>query len=369
VLVLLALVVLASCAATIPSSNGDLVRAYPESPQQRNGVFVNPALQDPSTPPPAQSPGVFGRLGLLWKFLFDKPPGTVPPGPLPLQHMTQAAVLAAPDNTVWRLGHSTLLLKIAGTYWLTDPIFSERASPVQWAGPKRFHPPPVSIDQLPPIEGVILSHDHYDHLDVDTIMALAPRVRHFVTPLGVGDRLIDWGVDPGKVRQLDWWETTEVGAVRLAAVPARHFSGRGLNDRNKTLWASWVVLAGDVRLFFSGDTGYHPDFRTIGERYGPFDMAMLEVGAYSPSWQSHMQPHESLRAAGDLRAKWLLPVHNGTFDLSTHTWDDPFERITALGAAQGVPVATPQFGEALPLLRPHAGSPWWRTVGKLPGTQ
>jgi L-ascorbate metabolism protein UlaG (beta-lactamase superfamily) len=236
-------------------------------------------------------------------------------------------------------------------------------------GPKRFHAPPIAIDQLPPIEGVILSHDHYDHLDHAAIMQLAPKVRHFIAPLGVGDRLVAWGVDAAKVRQLDWWQATEVGGVRLVATPAQHFSGRSMSDRNSTLWASWVILTGDLRLFFSGDTGYHADFRSIGERYGPFDVTMLETGAYDPRWPDvHMQPHETLQAHVDLRGRWLLPVHNGTFDLAMHAWDDPFERIVELADARGVPVTTPMMGEAVPLRSPQRGRAWWRALrqsGKL----
>jgi L-ascorbate metabolism protein UlaG (beta-lactamase superfamily) len=338
--------------------------AHSESPQQRDGRFHN-VVQ-------ARQPGQRGwrkTLAIGWRFLFDKPDNTVPPQAVPVQPLTATQLQAAPDGSLYRLGHSTLLIKLNGAFWLTDPVFSERASPLQWMGPKRFHAPPIAIDQLPPIEGVILSHDHYDHLDHAAIMQLAPKVRHFIAPLGVGDRLVAWGVDAAKVRQLDWWQATEVGGVRLVATPAQHFSGRSMSDRNSTLWASWVILTGDLRLFFSGDTGYHADFRSIGERYGPFDVTMLETGAYDPLWPDvHMQPHETLQAHVDLRGHWLLPVHNGTFDLAMHAWDDPFERIVELADARGVPVTTPMMGEAVPLRSPQRGRAWWRALrqsGKL----
>jgi L-ascorbate metabolism protein UlaG (beta-lactamase superfamily) len=189
--------------------------------------------------------------------LTQKPDTTVPRAPIPVQSLDAAALAAAPDASLFRLGHSTLLLKLAGEFWLTDPVFSERASPFQWAGPKRFHAPPISIADLPPIKGVILSHDHYDHLDHAAVLELAPKVEMFITPLGVGDRLIAWGIPAEKVRQLDWWQQTSLAGVRLVAAPAQHFSGRSLSDGNSTLWASWVILAGDLRLYFSGDTGYH----------------------------------------------------------------------------------------------------------------
>jgi L-ascorbate metabolism protein UlaG (beta-lactamase superfamily) len=295
--------------------------------------------------------------------LTKKPATTVPAAAIPVQRLTAADLAAAPDESLFRLGHSTVLLKLRGVYWLTDPVFSQRASPVQWAGPKRFHAPPISIDELPPIEGVILSHDHYDHLDHAAIQQLASKVKVFVTPLGVGDRLIAWGVDPARVRQLDWWQSTSVNGLQLVATPAQHFSGRGLHDSNRTLWASWVIQTDKLRVFFSGDTGYHADFRTIGERFGPFDITLLETGAYDLAWADvHMQPEQTLQAHIDLRGRWLMPVHNGTFDLALHPWTEPFERIQALAAARGVPLATPAMGERLSLNAPQAGHAWWTEV-------
>jgi L-ascorbate metabolism protein UlaG (beta-lactamase superfamily) len=259
-------------------------------------------------------------------------------------------------------------MKLDGEFWLTDPVFSERASPVQWAGPKRFHAPPIDIEDLPPIKGVVLSHDHYDHLDHAAIMKLANKVEVFIAPLGVGDRLIGWGVDKNKVRQLDWWQETQVGGVRLAAVPAQHFSGRGLNDGDRTLWASWVILTGDLRLFFSGDTGYHANFKTIGERFGPFDVTMLETGAYDAQWPDvHMQPEETIQAHRDLKGRWLLPIHNGTFDLAMHAWHEPFDRIQALAAAGGVSLTTPAMGERVSMTQPHAGRRWWLETRTMAG--
>jgi len=329
-----------------------LPAAHAQSPQQRDGKFHNVV--------PREAPGFARTLAIGWRFMTGKPDTTVPRTPIPVQRLTAATLADAPDASLFRLGHSTLLLKLHGEFWLTDPVFSERASPVQWAGPKRFHAPPIDIDELPPIKGVILSHDHYDHLDHAAILRLAPKVELFVTPLGVGDRLIAWGVDPAKVRQLDWWQQTTVHGVQLVAAPAQHFSGRSLTDGDRTLWASWVIIAGDLRLFFSGDTGYHADFKTIGERYGPFDMTMLETGAYDAQWPDvHMQPEQTLQAHIDLKGRWLMPVHNGTFDLAMHAWHEPFDRIHALAAASSVMLATPSMGERLSLKQPHAGQRWW----------
>lgn len=329
--------------------------AHPESPQQRDGRFHNVV--------PRVQPGFLKTVALGWEFLTHKTDASVPSVPIPVQPLTPEALLAAPDGSLYRLGHSTLLLKLDGAFWLTDPVFSERASPVQWAGPKRFHAPPIDIDALPPIKGVILSHDHFDHLDHAAILRLAPKVEVFIAPLGVGDRLIAWGVDPARVRQLDWWGETKVGSVQLIAVPAQHFSGRGLRDGDRTLWASWVIATDSLRLFFSGDTGYHADFKTIGERYGPFDLTMIETGAYDRQWADiHMQPEETLQAHLDLKGRWLLPVHNGTFDLALHPWNEPFERIHALAQARDVKLATPVMGERLSVSDPHAGEAWWRRI-------
>ena len=325
---------------------------YAASPQHRDGKFRNAAARN--------RPSLGKSLGLIWKVLFDKPALTTPAHAIPVQTLSRAQVLAAPDRTVFRLGHSTLLLKLDGAFWLTDPVFSERASPFQWAGPRRFHAPPISIAELPPIKGVILSHDHYDHLDRAAIGELAAKVEHFITPLGVGDTLITWGVDAAKVRQLDWWQTTYIDGLQLVATPAQHFSGRGLADGNRTLWASWVILTADLRLFFSGDSGYFDGFKRIGEQYGPFDVTLMETGAYDKNWPDvHMQPEETMQAHLDLQGRCLLPIHNGTFDLAMHVWHEPFDRIHALAAERGVQLATPQIGQALYLTQPVALERWW----------
>lgn len=324
-----------------------------QSPQFLDGRFSN-AVARPER-------GFWEGVGLWWSFLFSKPAGTVPDRAIPLQAMSRAAVLAAPDRSVWRLGHSSLLLKLDHKFWLTDPVFSERASPLQWFGPQRWHSPPISLAELPPIEAVILSHDHYDHLDHAAIMALQGKVKHFIAPLGVGARLIDWGVSESKVQELDWWQQTTVGGVHLTATPAQHFSGRGLGDSNQTLWASWVIRGQGFNLFFSGDSGYFAGFKEIGQRFGPFDVAFVETGAYDKRWEYvHMLPNQTVQAFHDLRGKWLLPIHNGTFDLAMHPWNDPMQQISQLASEQHIALATPMMGEALNLLAPHPGSAWWR---------
>lgn len=326
---------------------------YPESSHLRDGRFHN------ASPRPAM--GFWQGLKLTWTFLFGKPAGTVPDRPIPVRALTRAELDAAPDRSLYRLGHSTILLKLRGRYWLTDPVFSKRASPVQWAGPARFHAPPISIEDLPPIAGVILSHNHYDHLDHDAVLKLAGKTARFITPLGVGDKLIEWGIDPFKVDQLDWWQSTEINGLRLTATPAQHFSGRGLRDSDRSLWASWVIQDEAMRVFFSGDTGYFDGFKAIGDALGPFDLTLMETGAYDPRWAFvHMQPEQTLQAHLDLRGRFLLPIHNGTFDLALHAWEDPFERISALAADKGVAISTPVMGEQVDMSNPQTGSSWWK---------
>lgn len=306
----------------------------------------------------------FGKtLRIAWNVLLNKPQGTVPAGALPVDTLTREQLDTAPDRSLYRLGHSTVLLKLRGRFWLTDPVFAERASPFQRLGPKRFHAPPIALADLPPLAGVILSHDHYDHLDRETVRALAATTKVFVTPLGVGDRLIDWGIDASKVRQLDWWQSVEIDGIAFTATPAQHFSGRSLFDGNSTLWASWVIVDEDLRVFFSGDTGYFDGFRTIGERLGPFNVTLVETGAYDAQWPYvHMQPEDTVQAHIDLRGQLLVPIHNGTFDLAMHKWYEPFERVLGLAAARGIALSTPRMGQRLDLAAPHRGERWWRNV-------
>ncbi|KAE8753524.1 hydrolase [Paraburkholderia madseniana] len=309
--------------------------------------------------------GLGKTLSIVWNILLNKPAGTTPAGALPVDALSPEQLQAAPDRSLYRLGHSTMLLKLRGQFWLTDPVFAERASPFRRFGPKRFHAPPIALEDLPQLRGVILSHDHYDHLDRETVLALAAKTGVFLTPLGVGDRLIEWGIEASKVRQFDWWQGVEIDGLAFTATPAQHFSGRSLFDGNSTLWASWVIVDDALRVFFSGDTGYFDGFKAIGERLGPFDVTLLETGAYDAQWPYvHMQPDETVQAHVDLRGRWLVPVHNGTFDLAMHRWQEPYERVIGLTAARGIPLSTPRMGERLDLASPHRGEKWWREVAE-----
>ncbi|MFC4275205.1 MBL fold metallo-hydrolase [Achromobacter aloeverae] len=312
---------------------------------------------------PAPAEGLGKMLRIAWNMLLHKPKDTVPAGAIPVDALTAGDLAAAPDRSLYRLGHSTLLFKLHGQLWLTDPVFGERASPFASMGPRRFHAPPIALDDLPALRAVILSHDHYDHLDRDTVVALAAKTGVFLTTLGVGDRLIEWGVPAHQVRQFDWWGGITLDGVTFTATPAQHFSGRGLLDRNRTLWSSWVIDDGEVRVFFSGDSGYFGGFREIGDKLGPFDVTFVETGAYDKQWPYvHMQPEETVQAHIDLRGRCLVPIHNGTFDLAMHRWQDPFERVTTIARPRGVVLSTPRMGERLDLAAPQAGTPWWRDV-------
>lgn len=326
---------------------------YPESPEFRNGAFHN--IASPVMPKVKKMPA-------LWlRFLFETRAEAKPKAPLPVSPITVETLETTQEGTLYRLGHSTVLMKLNGQWWLTDPIFSERASPVSWAGPKRFHPPPIALEALPDITAVILSHDHYDHLDKATIKALSGRVGKFLAPLGVGDILIQWGVPKDKVIQLDWWQEKEIGGVKFTSVPSQHFSGRLPFNRNRTLWTSWVIKSAEYNLFFSGDTGYHKEFKEIGERFGPFDITMLEIGAYDQMWPGvHMHPHQVIQAYKDLQGRYLMPIHNGTFDLGFHAWDEPFNTITALCAENSIPLTLPIFGEPVSINHPPKITRWWQ---------
>lgn len=330
-----------------------------ESPYVRSPQFKGCGFQNP--PNPDALPSASGWK--IWsRFLFESKIDTVPTDPIPVQAL-DAAMLQALDpqtNHLVRLGHSSHLLKLQGKFWLIDPVFSERASPFQWLGPRRFHKPPIALEQLPPIDGLILSHDHYDHLDTATIEYLAQRVRRYFVPLGVKARLVEFGVAADRVTELDWWQDAQYDGVRLTATPAQHFSGRTLNDRNRTLWASWVVQSGGQRIFYSGDSGYFRGFRDIGERFGGFDLAMMENGAYDAYWPSvHMTPEESVQAFEDLRGKVLYSVHNSTFDIAFHTWHDPLDRIADLSESKQITIATPVIGEVLTIGQPRTNLRWW----------
>ena len=263
------------------------------------------------------------------------------------------------------LGHSTLLIEIDGLRVLTDPIWGPRASPSRFAGPKRFQPVPVPLRAMPPLDLVIVSHDHYDHLDYPTVRQLAKHDVPFVTSLGVGAHLEAWGVRPERIIELDWWESHRPPNTELTvtAAPSQHFSGRGLNDRNGSLWSSLVLRSPRHTVFFSGDTGLTTEYRVIRERFGPFDLVMLEVGAFHPAWgDMHLGPKNALEALALLGGGPFLPVHWGTFSLAMHAWDQPAEVLLDLGPKAGAELVMPRLGEPVEPSHHRDVEPWWRSV-------
>ncbi|MBV8036603.1 MAG: MBL fold metallo-hydrolase [Pelomonas sp.] len=288
-----------------------------------------------------------------------------PAGPLPAQNPLDAWLKPADTGlrATW-LGHSTVLIEIDGLRVLTDPVWGKRASPSQLAGPKRFQPVPLALKALPRLDAVAISHDHYDHLDLPTIRELIKlQDVPFITSLGVGAHLEAWGVPAARIVELDWWEHWQApGAeLRISAAPSQHFSGRSLSDRNATLWSSLVIETPRHRVFFSGDTGLTSEYAAIRERFGPFDLVMLEVGAFHPAWGDiHLGPENALKALQLLGGGAFLPVHWGTFSLALHDWDQPAETLLELGPRQGAQLLMPRLGEAVEPAKGEPAAPWWR---------
>jgi len=347
-------------------STGLRLERMQDSPRWRDGRFRNlfpiaPGLRDASAARPTL--GEFLRGGNR----------RVPSHPLP--SIDPREVWRRPPGSGLRatwLGHSTVLIEIDGLRVLTDPVWGQRASPSRIAGPKRFQPVPVALKAMPKIDLVVVSHDHYDHLDYPTIRELARLDVPFVTSLGVGAHLEGWGVRPERITELDWWQSHALPGHELSvtAAPSQHFSGRGLKDRNATLWSSMVIATPRHRVFFSGDTGLSGEYTLIRERLGPFELVMLEVGAFHPSWGDiHLGPHNALAAHALLGGGVFLPVHWGTFSLALHAWDDPAETLFDQAPRRGVPLLMPCLGEAVEPAHGSAPKPWWRAVDGRPLAQ
>lgn len=281
---------------------------------------------------------------------FRPLPNTVPKENLPVKKIDSLEIVSHKDDTrlVW-FGHSAFLLQIANKNILIDPMFGEVPAPHPMLGSKRFsNELPIEIDKIPEIDAVLISHDHYDHLDYGSIQKLKGKVKMFYTPLGVGVHLQEWGIEKERIVELDWWQGTTFEGLNFVCTPAQHFSGRGLSDRSKTLWSSWVIQSATDAIFFSGDSGYGDHFKEIGEKYGPFDFAMMECGQYNEMWSDiHMFPEETAQAGIDVKAKTIMPIHWGAFKLAMHSWTDPIERVTQKAKELDINIVTPRIGESI----------------------
>ena len=342
------------------SPTGERLARIQRSPNYRDGSFRNPEATNVGAP------------GGTWKMIRQWLGGheqRVPPGPLPIVSLTRADFsqpLASGLRATW-LGHSTVLVEIDGARLLFDPVWARRASPSSLVGPRRFHEPPLALEELPPLDAILASHDHYDHLDRAVVRALAQSTTQsrarFIVPLGVGAHLERWGVAPNRITELDWSESTAVGPLNVTATPARHFSGRGLTDRNHTLWASWSVAGPRHRVFHSGDTGPFAGLVDIGSAHGPSDLTFIKIGAYGETWPDiHLTPEQAVAAHVQVRGKVLQPIHWGTFNLAFHAWDEPAERVVAAAAANRTQLIIPKPGESVEPAMRRPVEPWWRAV-------
>lgn len=302
-------------------------------------------------------------LQVLWKYMTNKAE-TVPKkqlGPFSTDVSVYATAPASGLRVTW-IGHSSLLIEVDGLRILTDPVWSERASFLSFMGPKRFFSAPLALNNLPPLDAIIISHDHYDHLDKEVIKQLAAFRVPIYCSLGVGFYLEKWGIQKSRITEMNWMDTVSITSnCQLTALPVRHFSGRGLFNRFETLWSSFVIKSAAHNIYFGADSGWFDGFYDIGKAYGPFDLTMLEIGAYNQAWADiHMGPENAAKAHLALKGKLLMPIHWGTFNLSLHAWNEPVERILKYAAEMNIKLFLPQPGEPTEVTGDAYNSNWWR---------
>jgi L-ascorbate metabolism protein UlaG (beta-lactamase superfamily) len=316
------------------------------SPEWKDGAFRNPQ--------PLRNYFWRAMRGLLNASSEATP--SKPPSP----ELPRVAAPPASGLRVTWLGHSTTLVEIDGHRILTDPVWSMRVGPLSWAGPSRWYAPPIAIAELPALDAVVISHDHYDHLDRASVLALSARGVPFIVPLGVGAHLAYWGVPESRIVELDWWDRHALGDLQVTCTPARHASGRTVLDNDAKLWAGWAFAGPKHRVWYSGDTGLFPAMRDIGARLGPFDLTMIEVGQYDAAWPDwHIGPEQAVRAHGMVRGKRMLPVHWGLLTLAYHAWTEPIERALAAAKQAGVEMVAPRPGQSFEPDAPPPLERWW----------
>ncbi len=339
-----------------PSFGGKPKRKHlKQSPNYRNRKFINQI-------PTSMAMHVGGAMSLI-RDSMRRNQHKRPAKPLLVEHPDPQALLSATiPELVW-FGHSASLLRLQSQTILLDPMLGPSPSPFTAIGPRRFSKSlPMTPEEIPHVDAVLISHDHYDHLDYPTIKKLRSKTDKFFVPLGVGAHLRSWGVKPHQIVEMDWWDEAKFESLTFVCTPARHFSGRTLTDRYKTLWCSWVISGKNTKLFFSGDTGYGPHFKQIGEKYGPFDLTLMECGQYDERWPNiHMMPEQTLAAHQDVRGRRLFPLHWGAFVLALHPWADSVERLRKVAKAAHVPVVTPRIGEIVSIKAPtYPKTTWWK---------
>lgn len=326
------------------------------SPQFQQGKFVYPFQVV------IDSSAGGGGFSILKDFIKGNPHSR-PEKPLQPQLLQTGSLQPSQATKATWFGHSAVLLEIEGVTMFLDPMLGRAPSPFPFIGGKRYSKQlPIEAADLPHLDAVLLSHDHYDHLDYGTIRQLRDKTSMFIVPLGVGAHLKRWGVSGECIREFDWWDEISFSGLTITCAPARHFSGRGLLDRNTTLWCSWILQGKHANVFFSGDSGYGPHFAEIGRKYGPFDLTLMECGQYDRRWADiHMMPEQTAQAQMDLRGQLMIPIHWGAFTLALHDWTDPVERVLRAAAQHGLQLATPRIGETVQIgAAENPSSPWWR---------
>ncbi|HOZ86569.1 MAG TPA: MBL fold metallo-hydrolase [Bacteroidia bacterium] len=330
--------------------SGERLKKIKASANYKNGSFQNLS----KTNAMAEDASFFKTM----REFFNKPKDVSPAASLPSVKTNLKAIAGDKPVIVW-FGHSSYLIKINGQVILVDPVFSGNAAPVSFMVRAFKGADAYQVEDFPNIDILLLTHDHYDHLDYQTVKKLNGKVKKVVCSLGVGAHLEHWGYDHQIITELDWWETFSDKTLSLTAAPGRHFSGRGLK-RGQSLWSAFILKTKDHNLFLGGDSGYDSHFKKIGETFGPFDLAILESGQYNKSWPNiHMMPEETVQASLDLRATLLLPVHWAKFGLAMHGWTEPIQRVLKEAKRLGVNVSTPMIGETLIVGEKYPEGAWW----------